>query len=171
MSRIIGMEISPLTISLRARIVPIASTMLASMLTLVPVVATAPVMPPTGLLMLLGWRLLRPEIWPVWAALPLGLWDDLFSGQPIGSAMLTWTICFIAIDQADRWLVWRDYGQDWAIAAGAITFCLAVGFLIALFTGGGGYIQIIVPQILASILFFPVFARGCAMLDHWRLMR
>jgi rod shape-determining protein MreD len=171
MSRIIGMETTPLQMSLRARIVPVATTMLASMLTLMPFVATAPMVPPAGLLMLLGWRLLRPEIWPVWAALPLGLWDDLFSGQPLGTAMLTWTLSFMAIDLADKWIVWRDYWLDWFIAAGAIAFCIIAGFLIALSTGGGGYILIIVPQMIASMLLFPIVARACALFDHWRLMR
>lgn len=171
MTRIIAMDASPLTLSVRARAVPIVSTMAGSMLTLLPIVATAPVLPPFGLLTLLAWRLLRPEYWRVWAGLPLGFFDDLMSGQPLGSAMLLWTICLIGIDAADRWLLWRDYWQEWFIAAGAISFCLIGGFLIALSTGGGGYITIIVPQIFASMLAFPLVARACAALDRWRLMR
>lgn len=171
MTRIIAMDASPLTMSLRARMVPIVSTMLASMLPLAPVVSTAPLVPPAGLLMLLGWRLLRPELWPVWVALPFGLFDDLFSGQPLGSAMLTWTLAFIGIDLCDRWLVWRDYWQEWFIAASCIAFCTIAAFLIAISTGGGGYILIIVPLLFASILLFPLAARLCATLDRWRLMR
>ena len=50
--------------------------------------------------------------------LPLGLFDDLVSGQPLGSAMLLWTLCFLAIDVLEQRLVWRDFWQDWLIAVG-----------------------------------------------------
>lgn len=68
----------------------VASILAGSLVTLLPVVATVPFLPPFGLLMFLGWRLLRPGALPVWAAAPLGLFDDLVSGQPLGSAVLLW---------------------------------------------------------------------------------
>ena len=34
-------------------------------------------MPPFGLLVLLAWRLLRPELWRAWVGLPLGLPAEL----------------------------------------------------------------------------------------------
>jgi len=72
----------------RMRMVPVASVMIASALPLMlPMVASSPVLPPLGLLFFLCWQLLRIEMWPVWIGLPLGLWDDLFSGAPIGSAI------------------------------------------------------------------------------------
>ena len=170
MSRtIIGMRTSPLQLSFKARAVPIASTMAGSLLTTLPIVATAPVLPPFGLLFLLAWRMLRPEIWPIWAALPFGLFDDLLSGNPLGTAMLTWTVAFIVLDVIDRWQVWRDYWQEWFIAAGLIAFCIIAAFLVTLATGGGGYIVIIVPQLAASMLAFPVVVRLTAILDRWRL--
>src|SRR3546814_12838099 len=80
------------------RIVPIASVMVASALPLMlPIVASSPALPPLGLLFFLSWQLLRTEMWPVWIGLPLGLWDDLFSGAPIGTAIGLWTIASIAI--------------------------------------------------------------------------
>ena len=54
--------------------------MLGSMLTALPLVSGLPLVPPFGFLMLLAWRFVRPGLLPVWAGLPLGLWDDLFSG-------------------------------------------------------------------------------------------
>ena len=54
------------------------SVMLGSLVTIVPAVATFPWLPPFGLLMLLGWRLHRADSLKVWAAVPLGLFDDLF---------------------------------------------------------------------------------------------
>lgn len=169
MAGIVSMDTSPLTLSVQARAVPILSTMAGSLVSLLPVVAQAPLVPPTGFLILIAWRLLRPEFWRVWAALPLGAWDDLFSGQPLGSAMLTWTLAFLALDAVDKWLLWRDYWQDWFVAGMVVALGIIAGFLIALATGGGGLILIVVPQIIASVLVFPLLVRLCATLDRWRL--
>jgi len=149
---------------------PVISVMLGSMLTALPIIAQSPVMPPVGLLLLLSWRLLRPELWQAWIALPLGLFDDLMSGQPLGSAMFLWTVTLIAIDSSERRLLWRDYWQDWLIAAIAIIVCLSGGLLFARLTGGGGTIDLILPQIVWSTLLFPFVARQCAWLDRWRIM-
>lgn len=153
----------------RVRVVPIVSTIAGSMTALLPIVATSPTLPPFGLLMLLGWRLLRPELWPAWMALPLGLTDDLLSGQPLGSAMTLWTLAFLALDMVDNRMIWRDYWLDWLIATAAILFCLSGSWLFAAFTGGGGTLLAIVPQAAITILCFPVAARLCALLDRWRL--
>ncbi len=161
---------APPILSGKARAVPTVATMLASLLPLmVPVIAEAPILPPFGLLTILAWRLLRPGFWAPWAPLPLGLFDDLASGQPLGSAMLSWTVAFLAIEASERTLIWRDYWQDWFTAALAIAGCIAAGFLFALFTGGSAPIYAVVPQIVASILVFPIVVRLCARLDTWRL--
>lgn len=158
------------TLSVKARAVPIVSTMLGSLLPgLLPIVAQAPIVPPFGLLMLLAWRLLRPGFWAVWAPLPLGFFDDLASGQPVGSAMLSWTLALLAIEASERSLLWRDYLQDWLVASVAIAGCLFAGYVFALFAGGAAPILSIVPQMIASMLFFPAVARLCARLDVWRL--
>jgi len=154
---------------LRGQILPIITTILGSAMVVLPIIAVSPIMPPFGLMMLLSWRLLRPELWPVWIAIPLGLADDLFSSQPIGSAVLLWTTSLLILDLVDTRLVWRDYWQDWLIAAGLIILCLAGGLLTANATGGNGNAMLIVPQIVLSILIYPVVARVCAVLDRWRL--
>lgn len=155
----------------RARLVPVLSTLAASSLALLPVIVTAPMMPPFGLLMLLAWRILRPELWPAWIALPLGLADDLITGQPLGSSMALWTIVFLAMDAVDTRLIWRDYLQDWLIATAAIVFCQLGGWMIAHYLGSGGEPRLMLPQLVLSILLFPPIARLCAMLDRWRLGR
>lgn len=154
---------------LRGQVLPAISTVLGSAVTLLPVVAVTPILPPFGLLMLLSWRLIRPELWPIWVGIPLGLVDDLLSGQPIGSAVLLWTLVLLGIDQLDRRMMFRDYWQDWLIAAAAIILCLAGGLLTANVTGGNTGFTVIVPQILISVLVYPVVARFCALLDRWRL--
>lgn len=161
---------APPILSAKAKATPIVSTMLASMLPLMlPIIAEGPVLPPFGLMVILAWRLLRPGFWTPWAPLPLGLFDDLASGQPLGSAMLSWTVAFLIIDLSERTLVWRDYVQDWFTAVLTLTGCIAAGYLFALFAGGAAPIYAVVPQILASMLIFPAVARLCARLDVWRL--
>jgi rod shape-determining protein MreD len=150
------------------QLIPVVSVILASLAPLLPMIATAPVVPPFGFMMLLGWRLLRNDLWPVWAALPLGGFDDLFSGAPLGTAMALWTMAFIAIDAIDRRFVWRDHYQDWGIASAFV-----VGYLVlALWLSGGGVaLPMLLPQMLLSILLFPLVERIAAMLDRWRLGR
>ena len=113
--------------------------------------------------MLLGWRLTRTESLRVWAPLPLGLFDDLVSGQPLGSAMLFWTLCFFMIDLINQRVVYRDFWQDWLIAAGSIGFCLILGRLVT--TPIYAHVDtVLLFQFAISVLLFPLAARLCAML-------
>lgn len=157
------------TIELRARVVPLVSTIAASATALVPTVALSPAWPPFGLLVLLGWRLLRPELWAAWVGLPLGLADDLLSGQTLGTGMATWTIALLLVDAVEGRLLWRDYWQEWLLAAALIAFAIVCGWAIARWTGGATPIALLLPQIGASILCFPMVGRACAVLDRWRL--
>lgn len=150
------------------QLIPVASVMLASLAPLLPMVVTAPVVPPFGYMMLLGWRLLRNDLWPVWAALPLGAFDDLFSGAPIGTAMALWTVSFIAIDAIDRRWVWRDHLQDWGIAIAFVAIYLVLALWLS---GGGAPLWVLVPQLVLTTCLFPVIGRTTAMLDRWRLGR
>lgn len=141
------------------------SIVLGSMMTLLPFVATVPFLPPFGLMMLLGWRLVRTDSMKVWAPVPLGFFDDMISGQPLGNAMLLWTLCVLAVDVLDTRLVWRDFWQDWLIASGAIAFCLIAGRLLA----APFYAHVdtaMLFQIAISAALFPVIARFCAWLDR-----
>lgn len=147
--------------------VPAASIMLGSLATIWPVIASFPFLPPLGLLMLLGWRLARPNVLAIWAPLPLGFFDDLFSGQPMGSAILLWQLCFIGIDLLDQRLVLRDFWQDWMIAAGSIAFCLIAGRLVA--TPLGAHVDtVLLVQLMVSIMLFPLATRLAVWLDRRR---
>ncbi|WP_294394323.1 rod shape-determining protein MreD [uncultured Sphingomonas sp.] len=156
---------------LRLWLVPIAATLAGSAMALLPFVANTALLPPFGLLMALGWRLLRPEMWPAWMALPLGLADDLMSGAPLGSAAALWTIIFLAIDLADTRPMWRDFWLDWMIAGAALLFGIVGAAAIDRFTANGGPVLPAFSQILLAILLFPPVARLCARLDRWRLRR
>lgn len=150
------------------RFIPAASVAAGSLVTIVPVIASFPLLPPFGLLMVLGWRLMRPAALPLWAPLPLGLFDDLVSGQPVGSAMLLWSLCAIGIDLVDQRMTERDFRLDWLLAAGAIGFCLMIGRMAA--TPISAHIDtVLLVQIFASIMLYPLIARLIAWLDRKRI--
>lgn len=153
--------------SRRARWLAPLSIVLASLITLIPFKATVPLLPPFGLMMLLAWRLHRPDLLKPWAPLLLGFVDDMVSGQPLGNAMFFWTVSFIAIDVLDTRIVWRDFLQDWLLAAGAIAFCLIGGRLVA--TPLNAHVDtVLLIQILIAIALFPVLSRLVARLDRRR---
>ena len=81
--------------------IPITSVAIASMITALPIFTEEPLLPPLGLLMFLSWRLMRPGLLPVWSGVPFGLMDDLFSGQPFGSAGLLWSLAMLSIEIID----------------------------------------------------------------------
>ena len=157
----------------RMRIAPVATVMIASALPLMlPLVANSPVLPPLGLLFFLCWQLLRTEMWPVWIGLPLGLWDDLFSGQPIGTAVGLWTLASIAIHYSSQRIYWRGFLHDWAIAALLIAIIQSLAALIV-HPGAatGRVLGLVVPQIIISALLVPLFMRLTGKFDNFRLKR
>jgi rod shape-determining protein MreD len=149
--------------------VPITSVLLASMVTAVPLFPDGPLLPPLGYMFFLGWRLMRPGLWPVWVGLPFGLFDDLFSGQPFGSAALLWSLTMLAMEVIDAQIHWRDHLRDWLIAAIAISGILLGGFLFSGLAHHMPDVTIILPQLAISILLFPLVVRMCSRLDRWRL--
>ena len=157
----------PMLPPVQARVLPWATVVGGSLLTTLPVIATVPILPPFGLLMLLSWRLLARFALRPWAAAPLGFVDDLISGQPLGSAVLLWSLCFIGIELVERRLVYRDFWQEWLIAAAAIVFCLAAGRVIAV-PFGAQVDGAMLAQGLATIMLFPVAARLVAWIDRKR---
>ncbi len=149
---------------------PWLSIMIGSVLTTVLVIASAPIMPPLGFLMYLAWRQLRPGLLPVWAGLPLGMIDDLYSGQPFGSAVLLWSIATIVLDVFEVRVPWRQFITDWLVAA-AITATYAIASLtLANLASGSTPVLTIVPQIIASILIYPLVCRLVAKIDQVRLI-
>lgn len=154
---------------LLAQTTPWLSVMLASLLPTMPLIVSAPVMPPCGLLLLLAWRQVRPGVLPVWAGLPLGAFDDLFSGQPFGSAILLWSLAMIALDMIEARFPWRNYLLDWLVAAGLICACLTIALVFANAAGGAAPLSVIIPQLATAILLYPLAGRLVSSLDRLRL--
>ena len=151
--------------------VPILSTIAACLLALLPVVVSSPIVPDFAFLVLIAWRLLRPELWTPLIALPLGLFNDLVAGHPLGQSMALWTITFLVFDLIDSRIVWRDYWMDWAFASLAILGYTLGDWYIGRLLGNRMDFAILWPQVIASILFYPVVARLILALDRWRLSR
>ena len=154
-----------------ARATPVVSTLLASSLALLPIVSTAQLLPNFGLLALLSWRLLRPEIWTARMGIGLGLAHDLITGGPVGLAMSLWTLLLLFFDFVDNRLVWRDYWIEWLLAAAAISVAALVDWKVSDLMGAAGPLRTIVPGILVSVLFFPAMLGLVVRLDRWRLRR
>lgn len=153
-----------------ARGIPWASVMVLSLAPFLPLVASAPVMPPLAFMALVAWRLLRPGLFPVWVGAPLGAFDDLYSGQPFGSAILLWSAAMLVLEVIDVRLRWRGFLQDWAVASGLIAGYLVLATWIANATGGSAPLRVILPQLLLSLIVHPVVTRLVAGLDRLRLI-
>jgi rod shape-determining protein MreD len=107
----------------------------------------------------------------LWAGLPLGFFDDLYSGQPLGSGILLFSVTLIVIELVEARFPWRNFWLDWLMAATIITAYLVVAALLA--GGVATFVQlsVIVPQLVVSIVLYPIIARFVALLDRLRLMR
>lgn len=166
-----GLRINRASSPWRARSVPYVTIMLASLVPVLLIADVMPLLPPLGFLLLLGWRMVRPGLLPLWAGAPLGAFDDLISGQPFGSAMLLWSLAMIAIELIETRFPWRGFWHDW-FTAGLMT---AAYWLAALLISGApitpNMIMVAFPQVLLAVLLYPIVARMVARLDRFRLAR
>lgn len=152
-----------------ARTVPWLTILLGSMVPSWSMIASAPVLPPLGYLIFLAWHQLRPNLLPIWAGLPLGLFDDLFSGQPFGCAVLLWSLSSIALDLVETRLPWRHFVIEWLVANGLIVTYILLCLVFANFGGADAPLRVIVPQIVISVLTYPLVGRFVAVADRFRL--
>lgn len=151
--------------------VPWLSILVFSLTPMLPVIAPAPVVPPLGYMMMLAWRLMRPGLLPLWAGLPLGAFDDLMSGQPFGSGILLFSLTLIAAELLDARFPWRSFWQDWIIATVMVGVYLGCAALVSGADINTPLATALVPQLLLSVLAFPIIARMVSLLDRIRLLR
>ena len=154
-----------------AYVVPYASIMIASILPSLALAGTMPFLPPIGFLIFVAWRIVRPGFLPLWVGLPLGAFDDLFSGQPFGSAILLWSITMITIEFLEARWPWRGFWQDWVTSAIATSLYIPLALSISGTIPNMHHLLVIAPQILLSVLLYPIIARMIARLDRLRLRR
>ena len=154
-----------------ADLVPAISVAIASLLTALPIVSMSGWYPDFGFLMLISWRLLRADAWPAWWAAPLGFFNDLMSGHPIGLSIALWTAVMLVLDLIDRRTMWRGYWLEWALAALLLFINETAEWRIAQIMNASLPFVSVVPPLLISALAFPAFAWDAARLDRWRLGR
>ena len=152
-----------------ARSLPWLTIMLGSLLPQWLLIASAPLSPPFGFLLFIAWRQLRPGLLPIWAGLPLGLFEDLFSGQPFGSAVLLWSIAAIVLDAIEARLPWRTFLTEWLVAIGLIAAYIVLGLAVSNMAGAAAPLRVILPQIVISIFSYPLAGRFVAIMDRLRL--
>jgi rod shape-determining protein MreD len=144
--------------------------MLGSLSPAWPIIASAPIMPPLGFLLLVAWQQSRPGLLPVWAGLPLGLFDDLYSGQPFGCAVLLWSLTMIGLDLIEQRLPWRGFVDNWLVACGVIAGYMVLMLALANLAGGKTPLIVIAPQIALAALAYPIAAWLVGMADRFRLI-
>lgn len=155
---------------LLAHSVPWVSVMLASLLPAWLFVASAPYVPPFGFLTVVAWRQLRPGLLPVWAGLPLGFFDDLFSGQPMGSATMLWSVAMIVLDAIEARFPWRNFALEWLVATVLILIYILACLGTANLAGARAPIDVLAPQAFVAVLLYPIVGRIVAALDRFRLI-
>ena len=154
-----------------AAYVPAVSVALASLLASLPILSQNGWYPDFGFLTLIAWRLLRSDAFPAWWAAPLGFWNDLATGSPLGLSVTLWTAVIVALDLADRRTLFRDYWLEWAIAVLLLFINEWLQHLVAAWMGAELPFSSLVPPVLISAASFPVFAWAVGRLDHYRLGR
>ena len=154
-----------------ARYVPAASVLVGSLLAALPIVSTSGWYPDFGFLVLIAWRLLREDAFPAWWAAPLGLFNDLVTGDPVGLAVSLWTASMLLLDVADRRLMWRGYWLEWVLAALLLLASEWAEWNVAAMTGAEVAFASVLPPLLIGIFAFPVAAGLVSRLDRWRLGR
>lgn len=150
---------------------PAASVVAASLLAILPVMAESGWWPDFGLLALIAWRLQRSDPFPNWAAIPLGLFNDLVTLNPVGLSIVTFTVALLVLDVMDARKMRGNFVTDWLVALALIAFAEFLQLWIAAIQGAAMPLEILWAPIVISGLFFPVVAAIVAMLDRYRLRK
>ena len=150
---------------------PAFSVMLGSLLARLPIVSMNGWFPNFRFLLLIAWRLLRADAFPAWWGAPLGLFNDLVTGSPVGLSVAVWTMAMLMLDIADQRTQWRGYWLEWAIAAFLLLGQEAAEWRVAQIMSASLPFLSVVPPLMISILAFPIAAWSVARIDRWRLGR
>lgn len=150
--------------------IPWLVVMLGSLGPILPFVTSAPLLPPFGFLFLVAWQQQRPGLFPVWAGLPLGLFDDLYSGQPFGTAVVLWSLTMLGLDLLEVRFPWRGVVLNWMAGTAIVTAYLVLNAMFANLGGGTTPLYLVLPQIAIAILAYPAAARIAGAADRLRLI-
>ncbi|WP_343347794.1 rod shape-determining protein MreD [Sphingomicrobium sp. XHP0239] len=154
-----------------AEALPAVSVVVAGMLALIPAMSTTGWWPDFGLMALIAWRLQRSDPFPNWAAIPLGLFNDLITLHPLGLSVVCFTIALIVLDVMDARRIRGTFFTDWFVAILLISIAEFIQLWIAAIQGAAMPLNVIIAPIVISSLLFPVMAGIVAMLDRYRLRK
>jgi rod shape-determining protein MreD len=107
-----------------ARLLPVATTILAAMVTVLPlrIPGDATLAPAFTLMAAYHWTIYRPDLLPPLALFAVGLTEDLLAGGPVGVGALLLLLARAAVLGHRRYFVDRSFPFVWAgftILAGA----------------------------------------------------
>ena len=85
--------------------------------------------------------------------------------------MLLFSLALIVIELIEIRFPWRNFWLDWITASAIMIVYLAVAAVLAGAPFTLVQLTVILPQLLLSIVLFPMIARLVAQLDRLRLMR
>jgi rod shape-determining protein MreD len=85
--------------------------------------------------------------------------------------MALFTLAFLIFDLIETRVLFRDYWMDWLFASLMILGYTFGDWYIGRLLGSRMDFGVLLPQLIASILAYPVVARFILALDRWRLTR
>lgn len=121
-----------------ARLWPIATTMLATLVSVLPlrVPGYAALTPAFTLMAAYHWTIYRPDLLPPLALFAIGVGDDLLVGAPVGVTALLLLLAYAAVVSYRRYFVGRTFPFVWSgftlLTAGAMGGLWAVHSLLDL---------------------------------------
>ena len=88
---------------------------------------------------------------------------------PFGSAVLLFSAAAIALDVIEARLPWRNFLTEWLVAIGLVILYIAIGLALANLSGAHTPLRVTWPQIVISVLAYPLVGRFVALADRFRL--
>ncbi len=157
--RVFGLPALPRLNSGIARCLPVATTVLAALLTILPVriPGYATLTPALALMATYHWAIYRPELLPPFALFAIGLGEDLLSGAPIGATALLLLMARAGVVKYRRYFVNQPFPFVWAgftVLAGVAM--LAFWALHCALAASLLDIRTTVFRLVLTIAFFPV---------------
>ena len=134
--------------------------------TVMPLVTTLPVLPDAALALLIAWSIYRPGMMAPWAAFPLGLAADVFTGQPAGISATIWPATLLGLALIEPRFPLRDTRTDWVLAGAAIIIAKLAAWRLLHAAGLPLPFTPIALGAASTILFFPLVARLAAWVEH-----
>lgn len=121
-----------------ARLVPVLTTIIAVLLTILPlrIPGYSALTPALALMAVYHWTIYRPDLLPAFALFAIGIGEDLLTGGVVGIGPLTLLVTRAVVLRARRHFVGRSFPSVWAgftmIAGGALLCLWALHCLLEL---------------------------------------